>query len=408
MKIAFFVSAFPCLSETFILNQITGLIDRGHDIDIYAEWPDNNPKIHEDVKKYNLLSRTIYFHNPVPGNKLLRIRKAINFLLKNIIKSPEPLLESLNIFKYGREAISLSVFYKIMPFLNRGQYDIIHCQFGQNGNSAVLLKRMGVLKGKIITTFHGYDIRLGIEKGGSIYRELFLEGDLFLAISDYNYRNLMGFGIDERKIIFHPVGIDLNRFPWKWNSGSDLKMGKVRLISVGRLVKEKGHNYGIMAIHKVLQRRPELDLEYVIVGDGPLQEELIRLIENLNLVGVVRLFGSGDQSKVITEIKKSDIYLLPSVAEALPLVAMEAQAIGLPIIASDVGSVDQIVLNGKSGFLVSPMDPDALANKLDYLLDHPNIWADMGLIGKNHVDNKYDINKLNDRLVEIYQQLLNI
>src|SRR4030042_2869306 len=264
MKIAFFVSAFPCLSETFILNQITGLIDRGHDIDIYAERAENNDKIHEDVKKYNLLSRTFYFHTPVPENKLLRIRKSMAFLLHNIMKTPIPLLRSLNIFKFGREAASLRLFYRIIPFMNRGLYDIIHCQFGPNGDLAVLLKAMGVLKGKIITTFHGYDIRLGIEKGGSIYREVFLEGDLFLAISDYNYRNLLNFGIDERKIIFHPVGIDLKTFSWKWNSGSDLKAGKVRLISVGRLVREKGLDYGIMAVQQVLQRAPELDLEYII------------------------------------------------------------------------------------------------------------------------------------------------
>ena len=70
MKIAFIVNEFPSLSQTFVLNQITGLIDRGHDVDIFAQVARNDRKIHEDEKKYNLLEHTIY-QKCLPQNKIL-------------------------------------------------------------------------------------------------------------------------------------------------------------------------------------------------------------------------------------------------------------------------------------------------------------------------------------------------
>lgn len=407
MKIAFIVTLFPCLSETFILNQITGLIDRGHDVDIYAYGSENEKQIHADISKYKLSDRIYYYKNVMPENKLLRFKKATELAVKNINKDPGALLNSLNIFRFGREAASLSIFYKIIPFLNKGHYDIIHCQFGPNGDLGVLLKLIGVTKGKVITTFHGYDIRLGLKKGGNVYQRLFEKGDLFLAISSYNYKNLMKFGLDEKKIVFHPVGIDLKKFSYKWKNESTVDETHIKVITVARLVEEKGLQYGIKAIHKVLQKRPELNLEYNIIGSGPLEGELTELIRKLNLSKVVHLRGPKDQNQVIEAIKQSHIFILPSIAEALPVVLMEAQAVGLPVIASAVGSVDQIVSNGISGFCVPPRDPDAFADKLNFLIDHPDVWPDMGGSGRRNVEDNFDIDRLNDRLVSIYQKALN-
>jgi len=110
-----------------------------------------------------------------------------------------------------------------------------------------------------------------------------------------------------------------------------------------------------------------------------------------------------DLRKLLAE---SHIFLLPSVVEALPVCLMEAQAAGLPAVASAVGSVDQVVCDGKSGFLVKPGDVQGMADRLFYLIENPAIWPKMGQLGRAHVEANYDINKLNDRLVEIYQGLL--
>ena len=103
---------------------------------------------------------------------------------------------------------------------------------------------------------------------------------------------------------------------------------------------------------------------------------------------------------------QSDIFLLPSIEEALPVVLMEAQAIGLPVIATDVGSTSQIVIDGNTGFIVPKKEPAALEDRLLYLMDHPELWDEMGRNGRNVVESRYDINVLNRKLVDIYQEVL--
>jgi colanic acid/amylovoran biosynthesis glycosyltransferase len=133
---------------------------------------------------------------------------------------------------------------------------------------------------------------------------------------------------------------------------------------------------------------------------------LQQLVHHLMLEDVVELSGAYDQEQVIEALGQSDIFILPSLAEALPVVLMESQAMGLPAVATQVGSTDQIVLDGASGFLVEPGNVDALAGKLKYLLEHADQWAEMGWRGRQHVAEKFDINGLNDQLVAIYQRLL--
>jgi len=99
MKIAFIVNVFPSLSETFILNQITGLIDKGHKVDIFAKSLGYTHQLHEDVNRYNLLERTIYY-NSIPKNKFYRVFKCLSYLIKFIPKKPLAILRSLNVFKY--------------------------------------------------------------------------------------------------------------------------------------------------------------------------------------------------------------------------------------------------------------------------------------------------------------------
>lgn len=404
MKIAVIVSRFPTLSETFILNQITGLLDLGHDIEIFASLNPNEEKVHNDVKKYRLMERVHYLKDMIPRNKIARLFKAIHLIIINFHKSPLKIIKSLNVFKYRKRALSLWLLHFIIPFLNK-DFDIIHCHFGTIGNIGVYLKQLG-FKGKLVTMFHGCDIRLGIEKGGGIYHQLFESGDCFLAISDYNYKNLISFGANPQKIIFHPVGINVNKFLFRRQSIPVKRLNTIIILTVASLVKEKGLQYGIQAISKLLKDYPKPHLEYRIIGGGQLEEQLRKLVEELDLGEVVHFLGPLEQEKVIQEIQKAHIFLLPSVAEALPTVLMEAQAVGLPIIATNVGGVFQAMIDGKSGFLVPERDVDALTEKLKYLIEHPEMWQKMGRAGRKHVEDNYDIDKLNDRLEKIYKNLI--
>ena len=93
--------------------------------------------------------------------------------------------------------------------------------------------------------------------------------------------------------------------------------------------------------------------------------------------------------------------------EGQGLVLQEAQGMGLPVLSTLHNGIPDGVLDGKSGFLVPERDVDGLAQKLDYLLENPQVWSEMGLAGRKFVEQHYDINKLNDKLVQIYQDLLN-
>jgi glycosyltransferase involved in cell wall biosynthesis len=103
---------------------------------------------------------------------------------------------------------------------------------------------------------------------------------------------------------------------------------------------------------------------------------------------------------------EADLYLMPSIAEALPVALMEAHAAGLPCIATCVGSTDEILLDGRSGFLVAPQDASALTDKLEYLVENQQLWPEMGRVGRKHVEDNYDINVLNRELESIFERLL--
>jgi colanic acid/amylovoran biosynthesis glycosyltransferase len=132
VKVAFFVGLFPCISQTFVLNQITGLMDRGHDVDIFAVHGDDPSQVHLDVSKYRLLERTCYLDSPITGNFLSRLLKGVALFSANIQNAPLALLRSLNVVKYGWQSASLRLLYSVIPLIEKQQtqgklvYDVIH------------------------------------------------------------------------------------------------------------------------------------------------------------------------------------------------------------------------------------------------------------------------------------------
>ena len=405
LRIAFFLTQFPCVSQTFVLNQITALIDAGHDVQIFAgRGEENGAVIHEDFRKYHLAGKTHYIPL-LPGNTLRRLRGALKIFIRQFTKAPAVCLAALNVFKFGKHASSFRLLYYASALLeNERAFDIIHCHFGPNGEIAVCLREMGAMTGKIVTTFHGYDIRDGIAQGGQIYSRLKKWGDLVLSISSYNRQHLDHFGFSAEKIRHHPVGIDLKKFGFR-NRETWAAPATIRIITVARLVEEKGLEHGIRAVHLLSEKNPRQSIEYLIVGDGPLKTKLQQLIGELGLP-CVHFCGAKDQDEIGPLLQQADIFLLPSIHEALPVVLMEAQAVGLPCVGTKVGSVDEVILEGKSGFVVAPANPEALAAKLDYLINHPPCWAEMGRAGREHMASSFDHHKLTAQLQEFYRELI--
>jgi colanic acid/amylovoran biosynthesis glycosyltransferase len=122
--------------------------------------------------------------------------------------------------------------------------------------------------------------------------------------------------------------------------------------------------------------------------------------------------GPINQNECLKLYQEANIFILPSVTsdnedqEGTPVVLMEAQAMGLPVISTFHSGIPEVVVEGKSGFLVPEKDVDALAEKLEGLIEHPEIWPEMGRYGRKFVEERYDIKKLNQQLVEIYQNLI--
>lgn len=407
MRIAFIVIEFPLLSQTFVLNQITGLIDRGHEVDIYALKQGEYHKKHPALEKYNLLEYTYYKQKP--KNRILRVLQGAMLLLANEPKKIMVLLRSLNIFKYGKQAASLDLFYLAIPFLSKQPYDIICCHFGWVGILGAILRETGAIQGKLITTFHGVDISRNLQRQGDhIYDWLFDTGDLFLPISERWQERLTELGCDKEKIIVHRMGIDCSRF--RFLRSQPMADGRVRFVTISRLVEKKGVEYGIRAVTKLAKIHP--NIEYNIVGDGDLKENLQQLIQELNAGDIVKLLGVKQQHEIVEILNHSDILLAPSVTakdgdqEGIPVVLMEAMAMGLPVVSTQHSGIPELVENGISGFLVPERNVNALVEKLGYLIEHPEVWLEMGKAGRAYVEKYHDIDKLNDRLVEMYQQLL--
>lgn len=411
MRIAFLVGEFPIFSTTFILNQITGLIDRGYEVDIYAEKPGENFKIHPDVEKYHLLDRTFYY-DKMPEERLWRLLKGIGLLLVNFPKNPRLVLRSLNVFKYGKDAASLRLLYAaiaLLPHLERWPYDIIHCQFGPFGLLGQLFKNLAAPQAKLITSFRGYDLSWFLRwYGENIYTKLFATGDVFFPNCDYFKRLIINLGCDEKKIVVLRSGIDCSRFfftPRHLNPGDTIK-----IITIGRLVGKKGIAYGIRAVAKLIKHYPTI--EYNIVGDGPLHEELQQLIAELAVGDQVKLLGAKEQQELIEILDRSHILVAPSITdeegnqEGIPNVLKEAMAMGLPVISTEHAAIPELIEDGITGFLVPERDVDGLAEKLSYVIEHPELWIKIIQAGRTRVENYYDINQLNEQLVDVYQQLL--
>jgi len=410
MKIAFIVTVFPALSETFILNQITGLMDLGHEVDIYSRYNPNECKVHDDIEKYNLMDRVCYydFFN-IPPNKIKRVIKGIKLIVTNFYKDPLGILRALNVFKYGKDAMSLKLLYTIIPFLGkRNYYDIIHCHFGPNGELGVMLKKLGI-KGKIVVTFHGYDMSaILIDQSYNVYNKIFDVSDILMPISNYWKRKLIILGCDEKKIIVHHMGINLDKF--KFYEVGEKSRELIKILTVGRLVEKKGYEYMIRAIAKVVKKYR--NIEYLIAGDGNLMNKLEELVSELNINNYVKFLGGVNQDEVLKLNQQAHIFILHSITakngdqEGIPVALMEAQATGLPIISTFHSGIPEIVLDGQSGFLVPEGDVDAMAGRLEYLIEHTEIWTEMGRAGRKFVEENFDIKKLNKQLVEIYENII--
>ncbi len=407
MKVAFVVDRFPSLSETFILDQMTGLIKRGHQVDVYARHRAHEGKSHADVASYNLLARTSYFGPP--NGWVDRITGAMKLVARDLFTHPRRVAGALSPAKGVREALSLKTVYAANCFAEAGgDYDILHCHFGPNGTLGIRIQELLDLSSPVVTSFYGYDVSQAhwTRKNGP-YKHLFSDGDLFVAISDDMIAKLCGLGCPADRIVKLPLGVNLREFAFRSRSGP---ANGTTFLTVARLVDKKGIEFAIRAVAKVSERVPAV--RYRIVGDGPLRVPLQQLAKQLGVSEQVTFLGWQDRNEVDDLLSSADIFVLPSVTgddgdqEGTPTVLLEAQAVGLPVVATKHAGIPEIVRDGHSGFLVPERDVGALAERLEFLIAHPETWSELGQAGREAVADHHDMEKLSGSLEEIYTRLV--
>lgn len=407
MKIAFFVEIFPKLSETFILNQITGLIDRGHSVEIYAFTNNEDEISHPDIHGYNLLDRTRFF-DTIPRTQLAFVFKAMGMMVRHFPWLPIRVTGAIyKAFRSGVRSIRSRTIRELFLMPKDNQYDIIHCQFGKLGPPVLELRRFGAISGKLVTSFRGYDATTIIDQDPNYYSKLFKDGDLFFPVSNSLKKRLLQAGCDPARIIIHRSGVDCSKFSFKEPKFPE--DGPVRLLTIGRLVEKKGITYAIQTIAKL--RKHGFRVIYTVIGDGDLRLQLEQLVQDLDLKNEVKLIGWRDHEDVVRFLRQSHILIAPSVEangdhEGIPNSLKEAMAMGLPVIGTRHGGIPELIDDGVSGFLVPERDVEALVDRLRFLIDHPEIWSAMGRCGSKIVYDNYEIEMLNDNLVGHYRDLL--
>ena len=173
------------------------------------------------------------------------------------------------------------------------------------------------------------------------------------------------------------------------------------LVSIGRLSAEKGHADLLDALAAVFRRGRRM--EAVLVGDGPERPHLEQRVRDLGLDGWVHFPGYLDRPQVV--LNEADLMVLPSHTEGLPNVALEALAMHVPVLATNVGGTPEVIRDGETGRLVPARDTRAMTEALEHFLQHRDAWAAMARRGRQRVVDEFDFRTRTRRLEDMYVAL---
>lgn len=407
MKVAIITESFPKLSETFVVNHIKGLIDEGVQVQIFALNRLVEGKVHPVVQEYKLLDITTYAPELVTG-KFHRLIKGVGLTIKYVVKYPKAVLQALNFFKFGKEALNLQRLFEVSTFFTNEIFDIIHCHFGTTAEKIAQYQEWGLLKAPLFTSFHGFDVDDPAIRKANRYDFLKERGALHISNSTYTKKRIIELGFEEKKIKVLPVFFDTDYFKKKQKTSSIF----FNLLTVGRLVEFKGIEFSIRALAHVKEKFNS-PFHYTIVGTGPLKKKLQLLIHELNMDDCIELVGNKTQDEILKLMEVSAIFLLTGVSatdgrvENQGLAIQEAQAMELPVIVSNIGGVAEGMIDGQTGYLLKQKDIEAIAEKIYFLYLNPEERIKMGKAGRAFVQDTYSIPFSTKQLIMYYKNLIN-
>jgi glycosyltransferase involved in cell wall biosynthesis len=244
---------------------------------------------------------------------------------------------------------------------------------------------------------------------GEPYRErirtAFADADLVHCVSQNLGDRALALGLDPAKLFVCHWGVDTSFFS-PAESHDHPNGSALRLVSAGRLHWEKGWDDVLGAVAQL--GRIGLDVTYTIIGRGNTSERLgvLSAIRDLGLEDRVQVVGPWSRDEVRTALRSSDVFVLASRTEAISTAALEAMAVGLPVVITDAGGQREATDDGVEGLVVPPRDPNALAEAIGALARDPSLRATMGANGRRRVVREFDFLDRTRRLRDEYERLL--
>jgi colanic acid/amylovoran biosynthesis glycosyltransferase len=394
MRVAYLVSEYPATSHTFIRREVNALRARGIDVATFSVRRPASSTIGtaRDRKSFHetsyILPPSLISLTMAHGTALLRHPVGYFSTLGLALRHRVPgILAFIWSLFYFAEAIVLA------RELERRRIDHLHTHFA-NAGANVGLFAAHYLKLPWSLTLHGIsetDYPAGVLLGAKI------EAAQFVACASYFGRAQAMRVVTPghwSKLLVVRCAIDLEDVPER--IGRDTN-SRPRLISVGRLSPEKGHAGLLEAFAKV--RASGIDADLVIVGDGPERFRIEQAIASLNLQPHVFLAGRLAEEDALAQVADADVLVLTSFMEGLPVVLMEAMALALPVIASRVAGIPELVTDNEHGLLFCPTDWDELAEKMKLLITDVELQHALGKAGRAKIEKSYEINRAIEPLV---------
>ena len=384
MRIAYLTGEYPRATDTFIQREVAALRERGIEVFTFSIRRTGNEHI-VGAEQQAERERTFYVL-PVKPIALLSAH------LKLLFGSPQRYLKALKLAWATHQPGIKGTFYQLFYFLEAGivaqqiaqqQIQHLHNHFpDSSGTVAMLAAELGGFSFSF--TMHGPSIffeamRWRLDE--KLKRALFIccisyfcrsQGMIYAPMSKWNRMHIVHCGVEPA--LFEPVTHQ--------QTGS-------RLLYTGRLAAVKG--LPILLESLVTLKASHPDLLLTVVGDGSDRKLLEQLTNQLGLTDHVNFVGYQSQAKVRQYMQETDVFVLPSFAEGLPVSLMEALAAGVPVVTTQIAGVGELVESGINGYLVPPGNPHLLAERIGSLLSDPALRNQFGAAGRVKVAQEFDI-----------------
>lgn len=373
---------YPRFSETFIVNEILAHEAAGQSVEIVSLYPPNDTHFQDAIARV----RAPVTYLSADG---LRAHDFWNQMQQSASRLPGFWSE----LEQARGAVAREVHQaaRLAVLVGERGIRLLHAHFA---STATEVARLAARFASVPYTFtaHAKDIFHSSAVEEDLQRKL-AHADGVLTVSDYNLRHLQGrFGQVADKVERLYNGLHLGRFTF---DNSDRV--EPRIVSVGRLIEKKGFDVLIEAC--ALLRQEALEFSCEIIGTGEKAEELQAQIERLNLAGHVRLMGPRPQAEIVECVRRGMVFAAPCVvgrdgnADGLPTVLIEAMALGVPCVSTDVTGIPELVRDGETGLMVPQQDAAQLSAALRRLLTQAGLRAQLAEAGRRLVERQFDINR---------------